>query len=195
MQRISSHTSPNWRMNRKISFRLVSKRSFPPWVLLHFLPLPSFQPSFSRPVADTVGLSVAPRIETRGRDVQQLNGAVERRKGRGQPRCRRRLNAPTATPACVEADTCRGGYLPEVAHGLTVVDVARRYRVGTSKVRAWIRNGELKAINTATQLCARPRFVVPVDALAAFELSRTGAESAKPQRRRRQPAQIDFFPD
>ena len=48
------------------------------------------------------------------------------------------------------------------ARGLTVADVARRYRVGEDKVRAWIRGGELKALNTAMSGCGKPRFVVNV---------------------------------
>ena len=84
---------------------------------------------------------------------------------------------------------------PAPAAGLTVRDVARRYRVGEDKVRAWIARGELKAINTAAVLCGRPRWVVPVDALAEFERRRAGGPPPKPQRRRRQPAPIDFYPD
>ncbi len=37
--------------------------------------------------------------------------------------------------------------------GLTVRDVACRYRVGEDKVRGWIARGELRAINTAKVLC------------------------------------------
>jgi hypothetical protein len=52
---------------------------------------------------------------------------------------------------------------PDVQHapGLTVHDVARRYRVGEDKVRAWIGRGELKAVNTAAALCGKPRWVIP----------------------------------
>src|SRR5438034_8430828 len=80
--------------------------------------------------------------------------------------------------------------------GLTVRDVARRFRVGADKIRAWIANGELAAINTATVMCARPRWIVTADALAAFERRRAGGALAKPtRRRRRQLANVDFFPD
>jgi transposase len=81
------------------------------------------------------------------------------------------------------------------AFGLTVRDLARRYRVGEDKVRTWIRRGELRAINTANVLCGRPRWVVPVDALAEFERSRAGGVPPKPTRRRRRPAPVDYFPD
>jgi transposase len=79
--------------------------------------------------------------------------------------------------------------------GLTVPEVAQRYRVGEDKVRSWIRRGELKAINTATVLCGRPRWVILPNALAAFERSRASTPPPKPARRRRQVDVIDYFPD
>jgi hypothetical protein len=80
--------------------------------------------------------------------------------------------------------------------GLTVADVARRYRVSADKVRRWIAKAELHAVNTAANLCGKPRWVIPPEALAAFEKRRAGAAPPKPPRRRRRPAAvIDFFPD
>ena len=55
------------------------------------------------------------------------------------------------------------------ARGLTVREIARRYRVGEDKVRLWIRRGELRAINTSEALCGRPRWVIPPEALVGFE--------------------------
>jgi transposase len=82
------------------------------------------------------------------------------------------------------------------AAGLTVADVARRFRVGEDKVRSWIRHGELRAINTAVALCGRPRWVVLPDDLAAFERRRAGGPLEKPRGRpRRQAGPIDFYPD
>jgi excisionase family DNA binding protein len=78
--------------------------------------------------------------------------------------------------------------------GLTVREVARRYRVGEDKVRTWIARGELKAINTAAALCGRPRWVVPVDALAEFERRRAGGPPPKPPSRRRRREAIDYYP-
>jgi excisionase family DNA binding protein len=78
---------------------------------------------------------------------------------------------------------------------LTVDDVARRYRVSPDKVRAWIRRGELRAINTASAMCARPRFVVPPEALAELETRRSANPPPKPKRQRRQAHMIDFYPD
>ena len=82
------------------------------------------------------------------------------------------------------------------ARGLTVRDVARRYRVGEDKVRGWIRRGELRAINTAAVLCGKPRWVVTPEALAEFERRRTGGAPPKPARRRRRRTEIvDYYPD
>jgi transposase len=78
--------------------------------------------------------------------------------------------------------------------GLTVREVARRYRVGEDKVRAWIARGELAAVNTAAVLCGRPRWVILPDALAGFERRRAGGPPPKPCRRVRQVG-IDFYPD
>jgi hypothetical protein len=80
--------------------------------------------------------------------------------------------------------------------GLTVEECAHRYRVGTDKVRGWIERGELRAINTATTLSGRPRWVIPPEAVAAFEAKRAGGPPpASPKRRQRRTAEIDYFPD
>jgi excisionase family DNA binding protein len=80
--------------------------------------------------------------------------------------------------------------------GLTVEDVARRYRVSPDKVRAWISAGELRAINTAARRCARPRFVVTAEALAEFEKARQAGPPPEAARRRRRRADVvDFYPD
>jgi len=79
--------------------------------------------------------------------------------------------------------------------GLTVADVARRYRVSPDKVRLWIKRGELFGINTAAAVCGRPRWVVPPEALAAFEQRRQGGPQPQPARRRRRAAATDYYPD
>jgi transposase len=83
----------------------------------------------------------------------------------------------------------------DIVAGLTVADVARRYRVGEDKVRGWIRRGELSAINTADRRCGRPRFVITAESLAAFERGRAAAEPPKPPRRKKRTVEIDFYPD
>jgi hypothetical protein len=81
------------------------------------------------------------------------------------------------------------------AAGLTVREAAARYRVSPDKVRGWIRSGELAALNTASVLCGKPRFVITPEALREFERRRAGGAPPKPQRRRRRQAQTDFYPD
>ena len=87
--------------------------------------------------------------------------------------------------------------MPDTADhvGYTVRDVARRYRVGEDKVRAWIKAGELAAINTAAALCAKPRFVVTPEALKQFELRRAAGPTPKTPKRRRKNREIDYYPD
>jgi hypothetical protein len=78
--------------------------------------------------------------------------------------------------------------------GLTVADVAVRYRVSPDKVRAWIRRGELSAINTSSAVCGKPRWVIPPEALAIFERRRAAAPPPKPLRRRRAGGMVDYYP-
>jgi excisionase family DNA binding protein len=85
--------------------------------------------------------------------------------------------------------------LPGPATGLTVREVARRYRVGEDKVRGWIRSGELRAINTAATLCGKPRWVITPEALERFERGRMTTKPAKTTRRKRRIEAIDFYPD
>ncbi len=80
------------------------------------------------------------------------------------------------------------------AAGLTVQDVARRYRVSPDKVRGWIRRGELRAINTATVLCGKPRWVIPPESLVEFECRRVGGPEPKPPRRRARRVLTDYYP-
>jgi hypothetical protein len=65
--------------------------------------------------------------------------------------------------------------------GLTVREVARRYRVGPDKVRGWIARGELAAVNTASALCGKPRWVITADALTRFEKRRAAGPPPDPR--------------
>jgi transposase len=82
----------------------------------------------------------------------------------------------------------------EIAAGLTVADLAKRFRVSPDKVRLWIKRGELSAVNTANARCGKPRFVVTADALAAFEQGRQ-ATPPKAAKRKKRTNLVDYFPD
>ena len=86
---------------------------------------------------------------------------------------------------------------PPPSRGLTVRDVAQRYRVSPDKVRAWIRRGELPAVNTAEAMCGKPRWVVTPEAMERFERGRqTAAPPPKvTRRRRRERGTVDYYPD
>lgn len=87
-------------------------------------------------------------------------------------------------------------FLDDIPRGYTVAQVAARYRVSGDKVRTWIRNGELKAINTANRLKAKPRFLILPDSLADFEKGRRVIPILKRTRARRiTDGEIDYFPD
>ena len=97
--------------------------------------------------------------------------------------------------AAGKPDQAVGSLCGSTTTGWTVRDVALRYRVSRDKVRSWIRRGELRAVNTATALCGRPRWVVSTDALAEFETLRAASPLTKPTTRRRRQTAIDYYPD
>jgi excisionase family DNA binding protein len=76
---------------------------------------------------------------------------------------------------------------------LTPPEVARHLRVNADKVLAWIRSGELRAVNVATGLAGRPRWRVSLADLKAF-IARRSARPAPAPRRRKRPAEvIEYF--
>jgi hypothetical protein len=81
------------------------------------------------------------------------------------------------------------------ARGLTVADVAARYRVGTDKVRSWIAKGILRAVNRNDTRAGKPSWVIPPEALAEFEQGRQAVTPPRPARRKRKSAAIDYYPD
>lgn len=67
----------------------------------------------------------------------------------------------------------------------TVNDLMKRYGVAQHTVLAWIRSGELKAMNVGVSSSRKkPRWRVTSDALAAFERLRTPTQSAPSGQRR-----------
>jgi hypothetical protein len=80
--------------------------------------------------------------------------------------------------------------------GFTTGDLARRLRVSQDKVRSWIRLGQLEAINVATTLSSKARYVVTPEGLAKFEQSRLAAPPPAPKRKKRKfTSSVDFYPD
>jgi transposase len=82
-----------------------------------------------------------------------------------------------------------------LSRGYTVVEVARRFRVGRDRVREWIVRGELEALDTADPHTGRPRYVVTAEALERFERSRSAARPKPQPRQRRRVVPLDYFPD
>jgi hypothetical protein len=79
--------------------------------------------------------------------------------------------------------------------GLTTADAAKLLRVSADKVRAWIRSGELAALNTAAPQCRKPRFVILPDAIKQFAVARSAAQPPKPARSKKRTTKVDYFPD
>ena len=85
----------------------------------------------------------------------------------------------------------------QASRGYTPAELARLLRVSADRIRAWIKRGELGAINTAPGRLGKPRFVVLPHHLEEFERKRRAAvPAARPAPRRKRPAgYVDFFPD
>jgi hypothetical protein len=81
------------------------------------------------------------------------------------------------------------------AAGLTVADLARRWRIGPDKIRGFLRRGELVGVNVAASLVGKPQWRITLESVKAFEARRTSAPSPKPARRRKRTAIIDYYPD
>ena len=70
---------------------------------------------------------------------------------------------------------------------LTPKEYARELGVSENKVLAWIRSGQLKALNVASTLKNHPRWKITPEARAEFEAARTAkpTESTTKMLRRR----------
>jgi hypothetical protein len=79
--------------------------------------------------------------------------------------------------------------------GFTIADLCVRWKVGPDKIRAFLRRGELVGVNLSANLSARPQWRITEQSVALFERRRSSAPCPKPpSRRRRAPAEIDFYP-
>jgi hypothetical protein len=73
---------------------------------------------------------------------------------------------------------------------LTPPELARRWGISPDKVLAWIKSGELRAVNGALKVHGRPRFLIDVADIIAFEQRRMVAISSQACNRKRQPAGV-----
>ena len=62
----------------------------------------------------------------------------------------------------------------------TPPELARRYGVEPCKVIAWIRSGELRALNVATRATGRPRYLIGEEDIARFEQGRSTKRGGEP---------------
>jgi hypothetical protein len=73
---------------------------------------------------------------------------------------------------------------PDQSRYKTPPEIATRFGCKPETVIAWIRNGELAAINLARRGSLRPRYRVSPEALAAFEQARSVVPRTPPVRRK-----------
>lgn len=62
---------------------------------------------------------------------------------------------------------------------ITPPELAAKWGISAEKVLSWINAGELRAIDASTSRNGRPRYLIDLDDVAAFEQSRTSVK-AKP---------------
>lgn len=77
----------------------------------------------------------------------------------------------------------------------TVPQIAERFGVKPEKIVAWIRTGELRAMNVAQRAGGRPRYRINPADLADFENRRAIISTTKPapRKRRHDGDVIQFF--
>jgi hypothetical protein len=71
---------------------------------------------------------------------------------------------------------------------LTPPQIAEAWGISPEKVLRWIKIGELRALNCATRRRGRPRYLVDVEDLKAFETGRRVCAPPVPSPRRRRRA-------
>ena len=73
-------------------------------------------------------------------------------------------------------------------------EIAADYGISPEKVISWIRSGELRAIDASTRRGGRPRYLIDIEDLKAFEARRASTPPPKSrQRRKRQSDGIISF--
>ena len=77
---------------------------------------------------------------------------------------------------------------------VTPPELARAWGIDVQKVLHWVKTGELRAINAATDRNGRARYLIDVNDVAVFEASRAVQPPVPRLRRRRvDPSIINFF--
>ncbi len=83
--------------------------------------------------------------------------------------------------------------MTSIANYLSPPQYAKRLSVDPAKVIIWIKRGELRAVNVATNQSGRPTYKISLDAIVEFEERRSGAARqpvkppSSPRRRRKNP--------
>jgi hypothetical protein len=99
---------------------------------------------------------------------------------------------PSADAADVRPDRSEA----DATCGFSVADLCRRWKIGAEKIRGFLRRGELVGINVATNLSARPQWRITRQSVDLFERRRSSAPVPRQRRKeRRQPQEIDYYPD
>lgn len=88
------------------------------------------------------------------------------------------------------SDTSR----PPSGNGWTVREFARYSRVSPDRVRGWIRNGELGAVNTSSTRCGRPRWIILPHHVTLWEAAHAAVPPSPTPQRRKRAAIVDFYP-
>lgn len=78
------------------------------------------------------------------------------------------------------------------ARYLTPPQYAKTLGVEPPKVIAWIKRGELRAVNVALNQYGRPTYKIPLSAIVEFEERRSAKQPVKPARRNRQKEDVNF---
>jgi excisionase family DNA binding protein len=74
-----------------------------------------------------------------------------------------------------------------------IKDICERFAVGEHTVLAWVRSGELRAIDVSRKQGGRPKWRITQEALELFAVARTATPPPPRARRRHRPADVIEF--
>lgn len=117
------------------------------------------------------------------------------RKGDTRQQCGRRIRPRHVVAGTNQAP--EGGESETEMNGwFTPSQIAKSRRISVSKVYAWIRSGELEAVDHARTKGFRPRWRISPEALSRFDQCRSNRVSVRirpPRRPRRDPEVREWF--